>query len=224
MSRYEWLRPGDGNVSGVDVSDHLTETVSIVFVSWPNHLTDMIYTEKLFPAQTPQTRLLVVDIYSDWAGPCLAIRVSPYIVEPPLFGLEHCKFIKRIWKLFWYMATLCLAMAISVSPHIVKPFKQNYTSKIFWYMATPCLAMAPLINKMMIQMTQQTGQDLLQVLYSSWWYDDDRHMMIWWSSYNFIWWWLYEIMMINKMMIQMTQQGRAGFAAGLYDNIMITIW
>ena len=33
------------------------------------------------------------------------------------------------------------------------------------YMATPCLAMAPLINKMMIQMTQQTGQDLLQVFF-----------------------------------------------------------
>ena len=28
-----------------------------------------------------QTRLLVVDIYSDWAGPCVAIRVSPYIVN-----------------------------------------------------------------------------------------------------------------------------------------------
>ena len=34
-------------------------------------------------------------------------------------------------------------------------------------MATPCPAMAPLINKMMIQMTQQTGQDLLQVLFYS---------------------------------------------------------
>ena len=36
-----------------------------------------------FRTKLPQTRLLVVDIYSDWAGPCLAIWVLPYMLCLP---------------------------------------------------------------------------------------------------------------------------------------------
>ena len=50
------------------------------------------------------------------------------------------------------------------------PFPLDGVKTKSWQTMTPCPAMAPIINKMMINMTQKTGQDLLQATMWSWYF------------------------------------------------------